>query len=263
MVKVGFIGAGNMGSALAKAVAKSGNEVLLADASQAKAESVASEIGAQAVDNVTIAKTADYIFLAVKPQMMADMLDGIAKTLQARDDKFVLVTIAAGMPMAKIATLAKGVYPIIRIMPNIPASLGKGMILYTGNELVSKDKLAEFTGLLKEAGELSETPEHLIDAGSAISGCGPAFVYMFIEAMADGGVLCGLSRAQALQLAAQTVIGAGEMVKSGQHPAVLKDAVCSPGGTTIEGVKVLEEGDFRGTVIDAIEAAYKKNSAFK
>jgi pyrroline-5-carboxylate reductase len=170
----------------------------------------------------------------------------------------VLVTMAAGLTMARIRELAGRDYPIIRIMPNTPVSIGKGVVLYTGAD-VSEADWAEFLAAMQPAGRLEELPETLIDAGSAVSGCGPAFVYLFIEALADGGVECGLPRDKALQLAAQTVSGAAELVlQSGRHPGALKDAVCSPGGTTIAGVHALEKGAFRALGMDAVRAAYDK-----
>ena len=144
-------------------------------------------------------------------------------------------------------------------MPNTPAAIGQGMILYTANDLVTEADEADFLNLMKEAGAFDRLPEQLIDAGSALSGCGPAFVYLFIEALADGGVKCGLPRDKALCYAAQTVSGAAQMVLTdGRHPGALKDAVCSPGGSTIEGVHALEDGAFRGAVMDAVAAAFKR-----
>ena len=270
MTKVGFIGTGNMGGALAKAVAGAEKDykILLANRTREKAEELATELGKDAAvtDNAEIAATADFIFLGVKPQMMADMLDGIAPILKERKNKgesFTLITMAAGLTIERIGELAKGDYSIIRIMPNTPAAIGEGMILYAENG-VDTAVLEAFTELMKGAGRLAKLPEKLIDAGSAVSGCGPAFVYMFIEALADGGVQAGLPRAQAYELAEQTLIGSAKLaMQSGKHPGELKDAVCSPGGTTIEGVRTLEEGGFRGIVMDAVIAAVEKNKAFK
>lgn len=259
--KFGFIGTGNMGGALAKAVAKSigGERMLLADYFMDKAKELAAELHAQAADNQTLAAKAQFIYLGVKPQMMAGVLAGIAPVLKARTDRFVLVTMAAGVKMEKISEMAGGNYPIIRIMPNTPAAVGEGMILYTANELVTEDDLAQFTEAMKCAGRLDRLDEKLIDAGCAISGCGPAFMYLMIEALADGGVLCGLPRAKAMEYAAQTMIGAAKMVlETGKHPGELKDMVCSPGGSTIVGVKALEDCGFRSACINAVVEAYEK-----
>ncbi len=277
MKTIGFIGTGNMGSALAKAVAAKGTDafhgegtsILLANRTPAKAEALAKETGGTVCGNKDAAAAADYLFLGVKPQMMADMLNEIAPVLQERQNsgsRFTLVTMAAGLTMQRIAEMAGCSCPVIRIMPNTPAAIGKGVILLSRNELVSDEEMADFKDLLSESGILGEIPERLIDAGSAVSGCGPAFVYMFIEALADGGVACGLPRADAYRYAAQMVAGSAEMVLHslpGTHPGALKDAVCSPGGTTIQGVRTLEESSFRGAVMDAVIAAYEKTLALK
>ena len=214
--------------------------------------------GAVVGTNKEVAKYCNYIFLAVKPQMMAAALEEIAPVLKAREDRFVLVTIAAGLTMETIQEMAGGNYPVIRLMPNIPASVGKGMILYCSTK-THLDEMVTFLHIMKEAGRFDELAENLIDAGSAITGCGPAFADMFIEALADGGVACGLPRAKAQEYAAQMLAGAAEMVlKCGQHPGELKDMVCSPAGSTIQGVRALEAGGFRGDIFEAVVAAYEK-----
>ena len=247
---IGFIGCGNMGGALAKAAVKSDlmtpAQICIADKNTVQAERMAETLGGAVVGtNKEVAKYCNYIFLAVKPQMMADALAEIAPILREREDRFVLVTIAAGLTMATIQEMAGGNYPIIRLMPNIPASVGKGMVT--------------FLHIMKEAGRFDELSENLIDAGSAVTGCGPAFAYMFIEALADGGVACGLPRAKAQEYAAQMLAGSAEMVlKGSQHPGELKDMVCSPAGSTIQGVRALEAGGFRGDIFEAVVAAYEK-----
>ena len=261
MATFGFIGTGNMGGALARAVCRQvpADQVFLTDFFAEKARELAEDLGAFPSDNTAIAENADFIFLGVKPQMMAEMLAGIAPTLAERQSRFVLVTMAAGVAIASIREMLGSEYPIIRIMPNTPASIGEGMILYACGEGVTKEEEAAFLDAMAGAGRLSPLPEKLIDAGSAVSGCGPAFVDLFIEALADGGVACGLPRAAAMELAAQTVAGSARLVlESGRHPGVLKDAVCSPGGTTIQGVRALEQSGFRGAVMEAVIAAYEK-----
>ena len=260
-MKVGFIGTGNMGGALAHAAAQSPApaELLLSNRTPEKAQALAQQLGASVSDNETIARTCDYIFLGVKPQMMAGMLSGIAPVLAARQDRFILVTMAAGLTMARIREMAGGNYPVIRIMPNTPSAIGEGMILYTSDR-VTEEEMHVFLDAMSGAGRLAPLEERLIDAGSCVAGCGPAFVDLFIEALADGGVACGLPRALALEFAAQMTAGSARLVlQSGQHPGALKDAVCSPGGTTIQGVRTLEEAGFRGAVMDAVIAAYEKN----
>ena len=266
MATFGFIGTGNMGGALARALAKNveGDSILLANRSAEKAAALAAELGCKAVSSEAIAKKADYIFLGVKPQMMADLLAQLSPILKEREDRFLLVTMAAGLTIERIRELAVGDYPVIRIMPNTPASIGEGMILYTAGSDVLDIELQIFLAAMAGAGRLSPLPEHLMDAGSAVSGCGPAFVDLFIEALADGGVACGLPRASAREFAAQMVAGSAKLIlESGKHPGVLKDAVCSPGGTTIQGVRALEAGNFRGTVMEAVIKAYEKNFDLK
>ena len=266
MATFGFIGTGNMGGALARALATNveGDSILLANRSAEKAAALAAELGCKAVSSEAIAKKADYIFLGVKPQMMADLLAQLSPILKEREDRFILVTMAAGLTIERIRELAVGDYPVIRIMPNTPASIGEGMILYTAGSDVLDIELQVFLSAMSGAGRLSPLPEPLMDAGSAVSGCGPAFVDLFIEALADGGVACGLPRASALEFAAQMVAGSAKLVlESGKHPGVLKDAVCSPGGTTIQGVRALEAGNFRGTVMEAVIKAYEKNFDLK
>ena len=259
-MRYGFIGCGNMGGAVARAVCRGvGPEnVVLANRTPAKAEALAEALGCRAATNDVVAQDCDVIFLSVKPQMMADMLAGIAPILAKRSGRFVLVTMAAGLSMARVREMAGGAYPIIRIMPNTPVSLGAGMIQYCADG-VSDDQMFAFLGAMAPAGRLDAIPENLIDAACCVSGCGPAWVYQFIEALADGGVAAGLPRAKAQEYAAQTLLGSARMVlESGSHPGVLKDAVCSPGGSTIQGVRVLEEHAFPGAVTDAVLAAYDK-----
>ncbi|MBQ7986589.1 MAG: pyrroline-5-carboxylate reductase [Clostridia bacterium] len=260
----GFIGSGNMGSALAQAVAKTTcpNEIAVSDHSKKKAEDLASALGATAVDNAEIVKNAKYIFLGVKPQMLKKLFKEIAPLLAERNDEFVLVTMAAGTSISEITELAERSCPIIRIMPNTPVSIGRGIILFTANENVADT--TEFCEMMKMAGTIDEIPENLIDAASCVTGCSPAWIYMFIEALSDGGVKCGLPRAKAISYACDALIGSAMLVKeSGKHPGQLKDEVTSPGGTTIAGVHALEKKSFRGTVMDAVTSAYKRTLNLK
>ena len=265
-MKIGFIGCGNMGGAVATAVRKNvnGSNIYLANRTFEKAEKLAKKLRANATDNKTIAKGCDFIVLGVKPQMMEDMLNGIKDELRSRQDRFVLVTMAAALSMDDIRRLAGGDYPVIRIMPNTPVSTGEGVIMYSYDYRVNEDELREFKNAVKAAGKLVELPEKLIDAGSAVAGCGPAFAELFIEALADGGVACGLPRKQATELAAQMLLGSAKLtLATGKTPGELKDQVCSPGGTTIQGVRVLEERGFRGAAMDAVIAAYDKTVSLK
>ena len=261
--KIGFIGTGNMGAAIAAAVAGQGRELLLANRTPAKAQALAEQLGARVVKNPEAAGESDLIFLGVKPQMMEGMLDDIAPILRAREKPFVLVTMAAGLTCETIRDMAGGAYPVIRIMPNTPCAIGKGVVQYCSLG-VGEEALAEFAALMAPAGLIDRVDEKLIDAACAVSGCGPAFAYLFMEALADGAVACGLPRDKAIAYAAQMVAGSAEMVlRSGKHPGVLKDAVCSPGGSTIQGVRALEEGGFRAAAMNAVIASYEKTLELK
>ena len=254
-MKYGFIGCGNMGGAIATALSKATKDILLAD--PFKAESLSAELGCACGSNDQAA-ACDRLFLAVKPQVMGEVLAALQPTLQ--EYKPMLITMAAGLEIATIEKMAGVKLPVIRIMPNTPVAVGKGVIQYCHNELVSDAEIADFLQDMRYAGLLGAIDEKLIDAACSLSGCGPAFVYMFIEALADGAVACGVPRDKALEYAAATVEGAAKMASvTGKHPGVLKDAVCSPGGSTIEGVKTLEENGFRGAVMDCVAAAFKRN----
>ena len=265
-VKLGFIGVGNMGGALVRAARKNvpSTDLCFANRSPEKAKALANEIPCRVKSNGEVAAWADYIFLGVKPQMMQALLEELSPVLAERQKRFVLVSMAAGLRTPEIQSMAGGAYPILRIMPNTPCSIGEGMVLYTPGPGVTKEDVHIFLEAMAGAGRFAEVPEHLMDAGSAVAGCGPAFVDLFIEALADGGVACGLPRGQAQEFAAQMVLGSARLLlESGKHPGELKDAVCSPGGTTIQGVRKLEEMGFRGAVINAVVAAYEKNAKLK
>ena len=256
-----FIGTGNMGGALAKAAVKRlpPETILLSNRTFSKAEDLAEKLGCAAGPVARAAREGKYIFLGVKPQMMAELLTEISPILAERTDRFLLVTMAAGLTMERIDRLAGGGYPIIRIMPNTPCAVGEGVILCDANEMVTEAEWKEFTDAISGAGVIDRLDEKLIDAGSAVAGCGPAFVCLLLEALADGGVACGLPRQKALLYAAQMVKGTAALqLATGDHPGVMKDAVCSPGGTTIAGVRALEEKGFRGAAMNAVIAAVEK-----
>ncbi len=258
--KFGFIGTGNMGGALATAVSKSTKSVLLADFFQEKAQALADKLKVETSDNQEIAKSCEYIFLGVKPQMMADMLSEIKAELSAREDNLVLVTMAAGLEINTIREMAGGNYKVIRIMPNTPVLVEQGEILYCKSENVTDNDINNFLNNMKFAGRLTPIGEELMNAGCSVSGCGPAFVYMFIKALAQGGEDCGIDKDSSLALAAQTVLGSAKLLlESGTDPDILIKNVCSPGGSTIEGVKSLESDDLYSVVQNAVKAAYKRN----
>ena len=256
-MKYGFIGCGNMGGAIARALSKATDAIMITDRS-GKAKVLAEELGCEYTDPITIASSCERIFLAVKPQMMRQALSPLRKYL--RENKPLLITMAAGLEIATIQDLAGAELPVMRIMPNTPVGVGKGMTLYCCNDLVDEETLEDFLDDMAFTGYMDEIAEHLIDSAGVVSGCGPAYMYMFAEALADGAVACGVPRAKALEYAAATLAGAGEiLLQTGKHPGELKDAVCSPGGSTIAGLNVLEQRAFRGAVIDCVKAAYKRN----
>ena len=258
---VGFIGTGNMGAALARAVCKTvpPQQVLLANRTPAKAEALAEELGCAAGTNEEVARACRLIFLGVKPQVMGEMLASLTPVLKEREDCFVLVTMAAGLTCARIREMAGVDCPVIRVMPNTPAAIGEGVLQFCGLGTTEED-MASIRNLMAPAGRVERIAEGQLDAFSAVAGCGPAFVYPFIEALADGGVTVGLPRGQAVTYATQMVLGAAAMVlESGKHPGQLKDEVCSPGGSTIAGVAALEERGFRSAAIQAVEAAFRRN----
>ena len=193
MDTIGFLGCGNMGGAIARAVCKAVDpkKVFLANRTAAKAQALAKELGCKTATNAEVAGDCDLIFLAVKPQMMEALLQPLKFTFDERPSRFVLCSMAAGLSIARIQEMAGEDFPVIRIMPNTPASVGEGMIQYCSSNVTAEEEEA-FLKIMAPAGRLDAVPESLIDAASCVSGCGPAWVYQFIEALADGGVACGL-----------------------------------------------------------------------
>ena len=260
--KAGFIGCGNMGGALAKAVAASvgGGAVALFDLDGAKASSLAAKIGAAVTDDVDIYKNSEFVFFAVKPNVIGKVLASASSKISKAA---VAVSMAAGVSVQDV-TSSLGTDRVIRIMPNTPAAVGAGLILYVPGQDVTENDEASFLGVMKCAGVLDRIDEKLIDAAAALSGCGPAYAYVFIEALADGAVACGVPRERAIKYAEQTLLGAATLaLATGCHPGELKDAVCSPGGTTIEGVLALEGSAFRAAASSAVIAAYEKTKKLK
>ncbi len=258
-MQVGFIGAGNMGGALAKAVSSvlGPAAVAVSDADAAKAAALAEEIGCTVASNLELIAACDYVFLGVKPQVLPAVLAEIGAPAQ-ENGHLTLICMAAGVPLSTV-TAAVGKVGVIRIMPNLPVSVGEGMILYTMSDTVSVDAQEDFLHMLSAAGKLDELKEADFDAASAVSGCGPAFVGMFANALAQGGAACGITAEKALQYALQTVIGTAVLLeKTGVAPAALVKAVCSPAGSTIEGVHVLENEGFTDICKTAVQASYKR-----
>ena len=251
----GFIGVGNMGSAVAKAVCRSvgPKNILLCGRTPEKVQALAGRLGC-AFGSREDAAACRYVFLGVKPQDMGTLLEGLRPVLQQH--RPVLVSMAAGLTAAQIEEMAGGNLPVMRIMPNTPVALGCGVIMYCKNALLTPEDEQALVEALSPAGIVDPLEERLMDAGSALCGCSPAFTDLYMEALADGAVACGSPRAKALKYAAAAVAGAAQLaLETGEHPGVLKDKVCSPGGSTIQGVRTLENRAFRGAVMDAVIAA--------
>ena len=257
-MKYGFIGCGNMGGALAEALSKSTKDIMLADFLSEKAQELAKSLQVFCGTNEDVAKNSQRIFLAVKPQMFNDVLLSLKDILLEK--KPVIISIAAGMKMEKIEEILGFSLPIIRIMPNTPVQVGKGLIMYDFNENADENTVNDFVKDMAFAGTLDKIQEDLIDAGTAVSGCGPAYMYMFIEGLAKGGVACGLPMEKAILYAASTMEGAARLLlDSNIEPDVLKERVCSPGGSTIQGVKAFEENGLYEACLDAVKKAYERN----
>lgn len=258
---LGVIGAGNMSQAIIQgSIAKSAvssDQIYIYDIDEKKMSLMKDSLGVKSVDSLEIlCESSDIIMLAVKPNVLPVVLEEIKNMIK---DK-ALVSIAAGWSADMIKKIIGHDKKVLRLMPNTPLMVGEGMSVFEMPCNLSEQEMQFTERLFASLGKVEHAPLKLMDAVTSVSGSGPAYVYMFIEALADAGVLCGLPRDMAQKLAAQTVKGAAAMVMdTGQHPGSLKDAVCSPGGTTIEAVRYLEQNGFRGTVINAVETCANKS----
>jgi pyrroline-5-carboxylate reductase len=265
-MKIICIGSGNMGCALMAAAANAcgGSNIGFTDIERSKAENTAKSLGGFVCDsNVGAAAQADFLFLAVKPATFAAVLQEIAPVVKerlAKGDALTLVSMAAGWSIKKIKdALGVANAPVVRLMPNTPALVGEGVVAFSPSAEVSEQKILELEKILAKAGLVNRIDEHYLNAVTALSGSGPAYVCLFIEALADGGVNAGLPRETALKYAAQTVLGSASMIlKTGEHPAKLKDMVCSPAGTTIAAINALENSGFRAAAMNAVAAAFRR-----
>lgn len=259
---IGFIGAGNMGSAMIDGICKSSqvtsSQIIASDYSSESLERLKNTYAIDTTPaNETVAQRSDILFLAVKPNKLAEVIPPIAAHIKT---SCIVVSIAAGQSIATLEGLFGKDIKLVRAMPNTPALVGEGMSALSPNKNVTDAELNEIIELFNCFGKAEVVPESLMDAVTGVSGSSPAYVYMFIEAMADAAVADGMPRPQAYRFAAQSVYGAAKMVlETGKHPGELKDAVCSPGGTTIEAVAVLEEKGFRNAVISAQRACSDKS----
>lgn len=258
---VGFLGAGQMATALANGWLKAGlvsaNTLRASDPyAEARGKFQQATGGSTSVDNLDIVKHSQILILAVKPQMMAPLLAEISGHI--REDH-VIISIAAGLTLKKLADGLLANHRLIRVMPNTPCLLGESAAAFAAGPGARPEDTTLVERLFNAVGKAFAVPESQLDAVTGLSGSGPAFVYVMIEALADGGVRMGLPREIALTLAAQTVLGSAKMVlETKQHPGALKDAVASPGGTTIAGLHALERGGVRAALMDAVEAATKR-----
>lgn len=259
---IGFLGAGKMATALAKGFIRAElvmpKQVVAGDISEAARAAFAKETGAKITkSNLEVAKAADVLIIAVKPDQVPAALAEIHDDVT---EAHLLISIAAGVTLATLETSLGKAARLIRVMPNTPALVGASATAFALGKSATAADADLAKKLFSAVGIAFQVKEALLDAVTGLSGSGPAYVYLFIESLSDGGVAAGLPRDMATKLAAQTVLGAARMVlETGQHPGALKDMVTSPGGTTIEGLHELEKGKLRGTVISAVRAATEKS----
>lgn len=259
---IGFIGLGNMAGAIIGGMLGKGmvrpEDIIGSARTQATLDKVSGKYGIRVTfDNAEVARSCDILFLAVKPIFFPEVIGQIRQEVRPET---LVVSIAAGKDLAYLKnSFGRPELKFIRCMPNTPALVLEGCTGVSAGNDVSGEELELVMGLLRSFGSASVVPERLMDVVGAVSGSSPAYVFLFIEALADGAVAGGMPRAQAYQFAAQAVMGSAKMVlETGKHPGELKDMVCSPGGTTIQAVKVLEEKGMRGAVMDAMEACIEK-----
>ena len=260
-MKLGFIGAGNMAQAMIGGVLGSGllqkDDIIASAATQNTIEKVQKQYGIRTTLNNREAAGADIVFLAVKPAYCGQVIEEIKDTVSEQQ---VIVSIAAGKTMAWLEEKFGGKRKIIRTMPNTPALVGEGITAVCPNDNISTEELQSVCKILESFGRAEVIQESMMDGVIAVSGSSPAYVFLFIEAMADAAVAEGMPRATAYQFAAQSVLGSARMVlETGKHPGELKDMVCSPAGTTIEAVRVLEREGLRGSVMECMRACADKS----
>lgn len=260
--KIGFIGCGNMGKAILGGLIASGQvkpeQIWVYTPSPDNVAALVEQFGINPAESAQqIAQRADIVFGAVKPGIMIKVLGDIASSLNKES---LVISIAAGITLDQMATALGYDRKIIRAMPNTPALVNAGMTSITANSLVTREDIDDVIAIFRSFGAAEIVDEPMIHPVVGISGSSPAYVFMFIEAMADAAVLGGMPRAQAYKFAAQAVLGSAKMVlESGKHPGELKDMVCSPGGTTIEAVRILEEKGLRSAIIEAMTACMAKS----
>ncbi len=261
-MKIGFIGTGNMGSSIIKGILSSKFEksenINIFDLDKEKVNNLVKEYGVNTANSEKeLAENCNIIILSVKPHIIPIVLKNLSGNVK-KDT--IILTIAAGISISVIENALGEDKKVVRTMPNTPAQVLSGMTAVTFNKNIENSEKEIIFKLLNSFGKSVEIEEKLMHAYTGISGSLPAYVYMFMEALADGGVLCGMPRNKAYEIVAQTVAGSAKMLlETGKHPGQLKDEVCSPAGTTIEAVRVLENGNFRGNVIEAVVACTEKS----
>lgn len=263
-MKIGFIGSGNMGGAIIGGVINNAivgcGDIMVSDLSVASLDGIKAKYGVRTTqDNTETAKFADILFLCVKPNVIYKVIEEIKDYI---DDNKLVVSIAAGQSISQLTEAFGKEIKLVRVMPNTPALVGEGMAAITPNVRVSQSESEQVKEIFDSFGKGEIVAEYLMDAVTAVSGSSPAYVFMFIEAMADAAVIGGMPRSQAYTFAAQAVLGSAKMVlETGKHPGELKDMVCSPAGTTIDAVASLEEAGFRSAVINAMKACIDKSKS--
>ena len=271
MKKIAFIGAGNMGGALVMGICKTldPQDVVIFDLNKERTAFLAKETGCAVAETAFKAcEDSEYVVFAVKPQQLRNVQARVIPAMKVAKEKGIkqkIVSIAAGITLESLAEIpAENGFdlPVFRMLPNTPSEIGEGLNIYAENSLATEEMCSELEHIFSRCGLIERVTEQILDVASAVSGCTPAFAYMFIDALADGAVRCGLPRDKAIRYAAQAVKGAAGMVlETGRHPDALKDAVCSPGGSTIVGVATLENGAFRAAAANAVYYANEKNIA--
>jgi pyrroline-5-carboxylate reductase len=260
--KIGFIGSGNMGSAMIKGIVNSNliecNDIYVSDIDENKLKGIKEELGVNVTtSSENLVNSVNIVVLSVKPNIYSIVLNDIKKYIT---NDILVITIAAGISIEFVENIIGNDKKVIRTMPNTPALVNEGMAAICPNKNIDKDELKLVIDIFESFGKAEVLKESLIDSVIAVSGSSPAYVFKFIEAMADGAVLGGMPRDKAYKFAAQAVLGSAKMVlETGMHPAELKDMVCSPGGTTIEAIASLEKNGFSGTVIEAMEKCMDKS----
>lgn len=260
-MKIGFIGCGNMATAIIKGIIRKqiidAENIIASAKTKTTLDRVQKELGVKVTtDNLEVAENSDILVLAVKPQYYPEVIAQIKDVVRKEQ---IVISIAPGKTLDWLQEQFGGDVKLVRTMPNTPALVGEGMTGACRNAYVTDEDYATVLQILGSFGEVETIPENLMDVCVSVSGSSPAYIYILIEAMADGAVADGMPRAQAYKFAAQSVLGSAKMVlETGKHPGELKDQVCSPGGTTMEAVRVLEEKGFRSSVIEAMKACVRK-----